>query len=365
LTDKLTYKDAGVDTKEGERAVSLMKEHVKNTFNEGVLTNIGGFGSLYKPDLTGMGGPVLVAGTDGVGTKLKIAILMDKHDTVGQDLVAMCVNDVLCQGAKPLFFLDYIATGKVSAEKIATLVGGVAQGCILGGCALVGGETAEMPGFYADGDYDMAGFAVGMVDESEIVDGTTIEAGDVVVGLPSSGVHSNGFSLVRKIFFEKAGLGVHDRIEEFADAPGEASGAPTLGEALLTPTRIYTRQVMALLSGTAQEEKVRPAGMIHITGGGFYENIPRILPEGLGVEIKKDSWTRLPVFDAIARYGNVEERDMFATFNMGIGLMVIVKPNDADRTRSILQSVGEATTIIGTVIKSDTKEVSIGDLRKP
>jgi phosphoribosylformylglycinamidine cyclo-ligase len=348
--ESLTYKDAGVDTKEGERAVTLMKEHVKNTFNEGVLTNIGGFGSLYKPDITGMGGPVLVAGTDGVGTKLKIAIMMDKHDTVGQDLVAMCVNDVLCQGAKPLFFLDYIATGKVAAEKIARLVGGVAEGCILGGCALVGGETAEMPGFYAEDDYDMAGFAVGLVDESQIIDGTAIAEGDLIIGLPSSGLHSNGFSLVRKIFFEKQGFGVSDRVEGLDGR---------LGETLLTPTRIYTKQVMALLSGSSAHEKVRPAGMIHITGGGFYENIPRILPEGLGVRIEKDSWSRLPVFEAIAKYGNVSERDMFSTFNMGIGLMLIVKPADADRALAILRELGEDAVRIGQVIASTGKEVLI------
>jgi formyltetrahydrofolate-dependent phosphoribosylglycinamide formyltransferase len=346
MSETLTYKDAGVDTKEGERAVSLMKEYVKKTVTPGVLTGIGGFGSLYKPNIDGMKAPVLVAGTDGVGTKLKIAILMDKHDTVGVDLVAMCVNDVLCQGARPLFFLDYIATSRVSAEKIAELVKGVADGCALSGCALVGGETAEMPGFYGADDYDMAGFAVGMVDEAEIIDGSRVAAGDVIIGLPSSGIHSNGYSLVRKVFFEIAGLTVNDRADGLDG---------TLGETLLTPTRIYAKPITALLSrtGTGEPGAGRPTGMLHITGGGFYENIPRILPEGLGVEIDTDAWTRPPIFDAIMRYGNVAERDMFAAFNMGVGFMIVTRRADADATLSILKEQGEDARIIGSVVPGE------------
>ena len=261
---KLTYKDAGVDTKEGERAVSLMKEHVKKTFNENVLTGLGSFGSLFSLDVAGMKQPVLVSGTDGVGTKLKIAFMMDKHDTVGIDCVAMCVNDVLCQGAKPLFFLDYIATGKVRAEKIADIVKGIADGCSQSGSALVGGETAEMPDFYGEGEYDMAGFSVGIVDKERIITGERIAAGDRIIGIPSSGIHSNGYSLVRKVFFEKMKMGV----DEYVDELGQ-----TLGEALLTPTKIYANACGAVLP------KFDVKGIVHITGGGFFENIPRILPD--------------------------------------------------------------------------------------
>jgi phosphoribosylformylglycinamidine cyclo-ligase len=332
----MDYKDAGVDTHEGQRAVALMKAHVKKTFDAGVLGGLGGFGSLYKPDLSGISAPVLVAGSDGVGTKLKIAILMDKHDTVGRDLVAMCVNDVLCQGARPLFFLDYIATGKVSAEKVALLVKGVADGCYDAGCALVGGETAEMPGFYADGDYDMAGFCVGLVDEAKIIDGKSIAAGDVVIGLPSSGFHSNGYSLVRKVFFEKAGLTVDSAVDGLDT---------TLGEALLTPTRIYVKPVLSLLA-----DGIQPAGMVHITGGGFYENIPRILPDGLGVEIEKGSWERPAVFSVLSALGGVSEQAMFSTFNMGIGLMLVVKEADAAAAVEKLAAAGEAARIIGKVV---------------
>lgn len=332
--NKITYKDAGVDTKEGERAVSLMKKHVKRTFNEEVLTGLGGFGSLYKPNLKGVKAPVLVAGSDGVGTKLKIAFMTDKHDTVGQDLVAMCVNDVLCQGARPMFFLDYIATGKVEAEKIADMVKGVSDGCVKGGCALVGGETAEMPDFYSDGEYDMAGFAVGMVDEEDIIDGSSIEDGDVIIGLPSSGIHSNGYSLVRKVFFDKAKLTVDDTPKGLSQ---------TLGKALLEPTRIYTKPVMALLS------QIKPKGMIHITGGGFYENIPRIIPKGLGVKVTKNSWDVPDIFKVIQEYGNIEDKDMFSTFNMGIGFMIIVEQGDVDMVTRLLSKEGENPSIIGEV----------------
>ena len=269
-SEKLTYKDAGVDTKEGERAVSLMKQHVKKTFNENVLTGLGSFGSLFRLDIKDMEEPVLVSGTDGVGTKLKIAFLMDKHDPVGQDCVAMCVNDVLCQGATPLFFLDYIATGKVKAEKIADIVKGIADGCVLSGCALVGGETAEMPDFYGSGEYDMAGFAVGVVDRKKIIDGSRIQEGNLVIGIPYSGIHSNGYSLVRKLFFDKMGMGTGDYVEALGT---------TLGEALITPTKIYAKACSAVLA------KSPVNGIIHITGGGFYENIPRIIPAGLGVSI--------------------------------------------------------------------------------
>jgi phosphoribosylformylglycinamidine cyclo-ligase len=284
-----------------------------------------------------MKAPVLVAGSDGVGTKLKIAIMMDKHDTIGIDLVAMCVNDVLCQGAKPLFFLDYIATGKVAAERVAELVKGVADGCVLGGCALVGGETAEMPGIYAEGDYDMAGFSVGIVDEDEIVDGSCISEGDVLIGLPSSGFHSNGYSLVRKIFFDVHGMSVEDKIPEL--------GGKTLGSALLEPTRIYTKEVFSVL------ERMRPQAMIHITGGGFYENIPRVIPEGLGVRIDAGSWEVPTVFDVIASLGKLEREDLFATFNMGIGFIFVVRESSADVALAALAAAGETEArVIGRVV---------------
>jgi phosphoribosylformylglycinamidine cyclo-ligase len=336
LTEPLTYKNAGVDTHEGERAVSLMKEHVKKTFGPEVLTGLGSFGSLFKPDLTGIKSPVLVAGSDGVGTKLKIAILTDKHDTVGRDLVAMCVNDVLCQGAKPLFFLDYIATGKVSAEKIALLVKGVADGCALAGCALVGGETAEMPGFYAEDDYDMAGFAVGIVDEDKIIDGSSIKEGDILIGIPSSGLHSNGFSLVRKLFFENLGMKVTDTLEETGT---------TLGEELLTPTNIYTKAVSALL------KEVNPSALIHITGGGFYENVPRVIPKGLGAEITKGTWQIPKIIEVIQREGAMKDEDIFATLNMGIGLIAVVKKEDEQKAIKALRAAGEEATKIGRIVK--------------
>ena len=338
MDDKLTYKEAGVDTKEGERAVKLMSEHVKKTFDSGVLTGIGGFGSLYMPDLTGMTAPVLVAGSDGVGTKLMVAFMMDKHDTVGQDCVAMCVNDVLCQGAKPMFFLDYVATGHVEAEKIADIVKGVADGCVLGECSLVGGETAEMPGLYEKNEYDMAGFCVGIVDKEKIIDGSKIAEGDKIIGISSSGLHSNGFSLARKVLFEKAGYDVKEEISELGCS---------VGDALLTPTRIYTKQVKAIL------EKAQPKGLIHVTGGGFYENIPRIMPEGLGVKIDSTSWERPPIFDLIMKQGGIEEKEMFSTFNMGIGLIVIAKAEDAERIIAALGEIGEKAQEIGFVVTGE------------
>jgi phosphoribosylformylglycinamidine cyclo-ligase len=342
--EKITYRDAGVDTKEGERAVSLMNEHVKKTFGPEVLTGLGSFGSLFKLNLTGIKEPVLVAGSDGVGTKLKIAIMMDKHDTIGIDLVAMCVNDVLCQGAKPLFFLDYIATGKVAAERVAELVKGVADGCVLGGCALVGGETAEMPGIYAKGDYDMAGFSVGIVAEGEIVDGSSVSEGDVLIGLPSSGFHSNGYSLVRKIFFDIHGMNVDDKLPDL--------GGNTLGSALIEPTRIYAKEVASVLNN------VRPHAMIHITGGGFYENIPRVIPDGLGVCIDAGSWDVPDIFGVIARLGNLDNEDLFATFNMGIGFIFVVRKSHADLVFEALETAGETNArIIGSVVRGAGVEI--------
>jgi len=335
MDNKLTYKDAGVDTKAGGLAVKLMKEHVKNTYDKGVLSGIGGFGSLYMPDLTGVSAPVLVAGSDGVGTKLMIAFMMDKHDTVGQDCVAMCVNDVLCQGAKPLFFLDYIATGRVEAEKIAEIVCGIADGCIIGECALVGGETAEMPGLYKPGDYDLAGFCVGLVDRDLIIDGAGVEEGDVIIGVKSSGLHSNGFSLARKALFEVAGLKPDDKPEELEGL--------TLGEVLLTPTRIYTKQVRTILGRT------QPKALIHITGGGFYENIPRVMPSGLGARIRKETWVRPKIFDLIQKIGNIDEKEMFSTFNMGIGLMAVVDKKTATPVIELLAAEGEAAAEIGEI----------------
>lgn len=334
----LTYRDAGVDTKEGERAVQLMKPHVKKTFNPQVLTGLGSFGSLFQPDLTGITHPVLVSGTDGVGTKLKIAFLMDRHDTVGQDCVAMCVNDILCQGAKPLFFLDYIATGKVKAEKIADIVKGIADGCLEAGCALVGGETAEMPDFYTEGEYDMAGFAVGVVDREKIIDGSRIAEGNKIIGIASSGIHSNGYSLVRTLCFDRLGMSVDDNIAELGT---------TLGEALLTPTKIYSKACNAVLS------QVQVNGIVHLTGGGFYENIPRVIPAGLGVRIVRDSWEAPPLFPYLQTKGDIAEKEMFSTFNMGIGMMMMVTADEAENVRELLLAAGEKAWIIGEVVKGE------------
>jgi len=331
----LTYRDAGVDVDEGARAVELMKQHVKSTFTKNVLCELGGFGGLFELDLTGYKKPVLVSGTDGVGTKLKLAFLMDKHSTVGQDCVAMCVNDILCQGAKPLFFLDYLATGKLQSQKIAAIVKGISDGCLQAGCALIGGETAEMPGFYSDGEYDMAGFAVGMVDKENIIDGSQIKEGDILVGLPSSGIHSNGYSLVRKLFFDKLSLSVDHFMEELGC---------TLGEALLTPTRIYVDVCSKVM------ERFKIKGMVHITGGGFYENIPRIIPKGLGVEIVLGSWDVLPIFEIMQKLGNIETDEMFKTFNMGIGMIMVLSPHEATEALRYLQGLGEKAYEIGSVV---------------
>ena len=338
MDKKITYKDAGVDTKEGERAVSLMKQHVKKTFSPAVLTGLGSFGSLYRPDFSGMEEPVLVSGTDGVGTKLKIAFLTDVHHTVGQDCVAMCVNDILCQGAVPLFFLDYLATGKVEAEKIGEIVRGIADGCLLAGCALVGGETAEMPGFYQDGEYDMAGFAVGMVDRKKIIDGSTIREGDVIIGIPSSGIHSNGYSLVRKLFFDVKGWTVDTHVEELG---------MTLGEALLTPTRIYAEVCRSVF------QQIQPSGMVHITGGGFFENIPRILPAGLAAEIRLGSWEIPDIFRLMEKIGNLEAQDLYATFNMGMGLMMVVPETLAEKTMDLIRQGGEEPSLIGRIVPGE------------
>ena len=327
------YKAAGVDVTAGYKAVELMKAHVARTMTSGVLGGIGGFGGLFEMDLTGMPHPVLCAGTDGVGTKLKLAFLMDKHDTVGIDCVAMCVNDIICCGAKPLLFLDYIACGKNVPEKIATIVSGVAEGCVQAGCALTGGETAEMPGFYPEEEYDLAGFSVGAVDRSKILDPGRVEAGDALVAIASSGVHSNGFSLVRKVFdVEKGGLSQHH------DELGM-----TLGEALLTPTKIYVKPVLAVM------EELTVKSVSHITGGGFYENIPRALPNGKRAKIERAAVEVLPIFDLILKTGGIPEHDMFNTFNMGVGMILAVGREDADRAVAILNAHGERAKVIGQI----------------
>ena len=333
-----SYAAAGVDITAGYKAVELMKKHVARTIVDGADTDIGGFGGLFPLDITGMKNPVLVSGTDGVGTKLKIAFLMDKHDTVGIDCVAMCVNDIVCCGAKPLIFLDYIACGKNVPEKIAAIVSGVAEGCVQAGCALIGGETAEMPGFYPVDEYDLAGYSTGVVDRSKIIDNSKIEEGDVIIALPSSGVHSNGFSLVRKVFdIENADL----------KAPVEALGGKSLGEVLLTPTKIYVKPMLALL------EKVTVKAVSHITGGGFYENIPRSIPKGFGAKIDKASVRVLPIFKLIAETGNICERDMFNTFNMGVGMSIVVSKAEAETALKVLKEAGEDAYVIGEVIKSE------------
>ena len=331
-----SYKQAGVDITAGYRAVELMKKHIARTVTPGAASDIGGFGGLFELDLTGMTRPVLVSGTDGVGTKLKYAFMLDKHDTIGIDCVAMCVNDVVCCGAKPLFFLDYIACGKNVPERIASIVSGVAEGCVQAGAALIGGETAEMPGVYPEGEYDLAGFAVGAVDRAKVLDNSKVKEGDAVIALPSSGVHSNGFSLVRKIFAEKD-----------ITSPREELGGRSLGEVLLTPTRIYVKPMLALF------EKVTVKAVSHITGGGFYENIPRSIPKGLGAKIEKSALRVLPVFDLIAKEGNVPERDMFNTFNMGVGMSVVVAAEDADEALGVLKAAGEDAYVIGEIVRSD------------
>lgn len=334
------YAKSGVDITAGYRAVELMKTHITKTMVPGVVSGIGGFGGLFELDLTGITKPVLVSGTDGVGTKLKLAFLADKHDTVGIDCVAMCVNDVICCGAKPLFFLDYIACGKNIPERIADIVKGVCDGCVQSGAALIGGETAEMPGFYPEDEYDLAGYCTGVVDKDKIIDNTKMKPGDVVIALPSSGVHSNGFSLVRKVFDVE-----HADIK----SPVAELGGKSVLETLLTPTKIYVKPILALL------DKVDVRGISHITGGGFYENIPRSIPDGLGVVIKEKDVKVLPIFDLIEKKGKISRRDMFNTFNMGVGMSVIVPPEQADGALAILKANGEGAYVIGEVIKSGEK----------
>ncbi len=335
-----SYAAAGVDITAGYKAVELMKSHIARTMTSGVCSDVGGFGGLFELDTTGIEKPVLVSGTDGVGTKLKLAFLMDKHDTVGIDCVAMCVNDIICCGAKPLFFLDYIACGKNIPERIASIVSGVAEGCVQSGAALIGGETAEMPGFYPVDEYDLAGFSVGVVDKSKILDPSTMKAGDVVIALPSSGVHSNGFSLVRKVF---------DVENSDIKSPREELGGKSIGETLLTPTKIYVKPVLALL------EQVKVKGISHITGGGFYENIPRSIPDGLGAVIERNAVRVLPIFDLIAKEGNISERDMFNTFNMGVGMSIVVAREEAEKAVEILKANGEDAYVIGKIENSEDK----------
>lgn len=337
-----SYKAAGVDVTAGYKGVQLMKKAVQETYTSAVISDIGGFGGLYAPQIKGMEEPILVSGTDGVGTKLKLAFLMDKHDTIGEDCVAMCANDVICTGASPMFFLDYMALGKNIPEKVATIVAGVAEGCKKANCSLVGGETAEMPGFYPEDEYDLAGFCVGVVDKKKIIDSKTIEVGDKVIGLKSSGVHSNGFSLVRKVFDVNK-----ENLSEYAPELGM-----TVGEALLAPTKIYVKPILKLL------EEVKVKGISHITGGGFYENMPRMLREGVSLKINKDSYEVPAVFKLIESRGNIPERDMYNTFNMGIGMAVIVPANEVEKAIDILKDAGEEAYLIGEVVEGN-KEVII------
>ena len=339
-----SYRNAGVDITAGYKSVELMKSHIARTNVPGVVSGIGGFGGLFAPDLTGMKEPVLVSGTDGCGTKVKMAILMDKHDTIGIDAVAMCVNDIICCGAKPLFFLDYIACGRNVPEKIASIVAGVAEGCVQSGCALIGGETAEHPGMMPVEDYDLAGFAVGVVDKEKIIDNARMQAGDVVIALASSGIHSNGFSLCRKVFDI-------DNNNPALYEPCDALGGKTIAETLLTPTKIYVRSILALM------EKVDVKGVSHITGGGFYENIPRSIPDGLGAKIDKAAVRVLPIFDLIAKTGSIPERDMFNTFNMGVGMSVVVPAGQVEQALEILKANGEDAYVIGEIVESEDKVI--------
>lgn len=333
-----SYAAAGVDITAGYKAVELMKTHIARTMIPGAMSDIGGFGGLFELDLQGIEKPVLVSGTDGVGTKLKLAFLMDKHDTVGIDCVAMCVNDIVCCGARPLFFLDYLALGKNVPEKVEAIVSGVAEGCVQAGCAIVGGETAEMPGFYPEDEYDMAGFSVGVVDKNKIFDKNSIAEGDVIIGLPSSGVHSNGFSLVRKVLkVETCDL----------NAPMAELGGASLGKTLLTPTRIYVKSILALM------DVVQIKSVSHITGGGFYENIPRSLPKGMTAKIDEASVPILPIFYLVETLGNISRKEMFNTFNMGIGMTVIVAKKDEQKTLDALRAAGESPCVIGEIIASD------------
>lgn len=335
-----SYAAAGVDITAGYKAVELMKKHIARTKNEGCLDDVGGFGGCFGLNLSGMEEPVLVSGTDGCGTKVKMAILMDKHDTIGIDAVAMCVNDIICCGAKPLFFLDYIACGKNIPEKIASIVSGVAEGCVQSGAALIGGETAEHPKMMPEEEYDLAGFAVGIVDKKKILDNTRTQAGDKIIALASSGIHSNGFSLIRKVFDI-------DNNNPNLYIPREELGGKTVAETLLTPTKIYVKSVLALL------EKVSVKGISHITGGGFYENIPRSIPDGLSAKIDKSSVKVLPIFDLIAKEGNIPERDMYNTYNMGVGMSITVAPEDVDKALEILRANGEDAYVIGEIVSGD------------
>ena len=337
-----SYKAAGVDVTAGYKGVQLMKKAVQETYTRSVISDIGGFGGLYAPQIKQMEEPILVSGTDGVGTKLKLAFLMDKHDTIGEDCVAMCANDVICTGASPMFFLDYMALGKNIPEKVATIVAGVAEGCKKANCSLIGGETAEMPGFYPEDEYDLAGFCVGVVDKKKIIDNKTIEIGDKVVGLASSGVHSNGFSLVRKVFDVNK-----ENLSEYVEELGT-----TVGEALLAPTKIYVKPILKLI------EEVKVKGISHITGGGFYENMPRMLREGVALKIDKNSYEIPAIFKLIESRGNIPERDMYNTFNMGIGMAVIVPEDEAEKAINILKDAGEDAYLIGEVVEGN-KEIII------
>ena len=339
-----SYAAAGVDIVAGYKSVELMKKHIARTRNEGCLDDVGGFGGCFGLNLQGYEEPVLVSGTDGVGTKLKMAMLLDKHDTIGIDAVAMCVNDVICCGAKPLFFLDYIACGKNYPEKIASIVSGVCEGCVQSGCALIGGETAEHPGMMPLDDYDLAGFAVAIVDKKKIIDNKRMAAGDVVIALASSGIHSNGFSLIRKVF------DIDNNPDTLYQPCGDLGGA-TIAETLLTPTKIYVKSVLALL------EKVDVKGISHITGGGFYENIPRSIPDGLCAEIDKSAIKILPIFDLIAKTGNIPERDMFNTYNMGVGMSIIVPADQVDTALEILKAHGEDAYVIGSIVENEEKVI--------
>lgn len=338
----ITYRDAGVDIDAGNKAVELMKAAVRRTYTPGVVGDIGGFGGLFSLAGFDMKEPMLVSGTDGVGTKLRLAIMMDKHDTIGQDCVAMSVNDILVQGATPLFFLDYIAVGKLIPEQVATIVRGVAEACEESGCALLGGETAEMAGFYGDGDYDVAGFAVGIVDKPRLLTGENIKAGDVLLGLPSTGVHSNGFSLVRKIVFDHKKMSLQDEIPEFGK---------TLGEELLTPTRLYPKAVLPSI------RKGLLKGMVHVTGGGFYDNIPRILLEGTTARVNADAWPKLPVFSKLQEWGNVDVKEMYRTFNMGIGMILVVDPENLAAVKAQLEKQNEAVYEIGRIEEAGAERV--------
>lgn len=334
----ITYKDSGVDVERGYEAVRLMKEHVKRTFNDNVIGDLGSFGGFYSIENSGMSKPVLVAGTDGVGTKLKLAFLTGRHDTVGIDCVAMCVNDVVCQGAMPMFFLDYLATGNLKPDMAATIVRGVAEGCLQAGCALIGGETAEMPGFYPEGEYDLAGFCVGMVDRAQVINGSNIRKGDTLIGLASTGVHSNGFSLVRRLL-------INDKTD--LSAPVEELGGCSLADELLRPTRIYVRTVKELIS------RFTIKGIAHITGGGFIENIPRILPDGLTARIDRGSWPVQPVFKMMQRISGMKDEQIYNTFNMGIGMVMAVDSEEADAVVCAANSLGENAFVIGEVIESE------------